>query len=154
MKMDQIAYLCRDENERMKLKTMFGLDRAKWIEDKVTAKSEVMGCPSAINVAKLEFNYDLGVELEILTYVEGPNWHDINPLAASNFGTFLSHIGIHLGDNEAFPEVPHWMLVQETWTQSHTAPLLVENGRKYHYKIYMVTPGTYVKYIKRIHKEA
>lgn len=150
MKMDQIAFYARNEAEAKRIKEIFGLVNAEWKKDTVTADSSVYGSAVETNVAELEFNYDLGVELEILRYVSGPCWHD--GMHKYDFYTYISHIGIHLDDDEDFPAMPYARLVQETWTQSHTSPYLVDCGRKYHYRIFELAPGNYIKYIKRVHK--
>ena len=76
MKMDQIAFYCSDEAGQDKIKKMFGLENAEWIRDEVTAKSLFQDGTYEINVADLQFNYDLGIELEILRYKKGKNWHE------------------------------------------------------------------------------
>lgn len=161
MKIDQIAFYCQSKEEATKLVKQLGLLDANWIEDRVTARSIVNGVEGR-NVAELAFNYDRGIELEILRYVEGPSWHDTNPLFKGEAGKpFVSHIGIHLEDDEDFPPMESAVLVQETFTESHTAEYLTKEGspgygRTYHYRIFELSPGSYVKYIKRIHpkKEA
>lgn len=154
MKIDQIAFYAKDDDEASRLKKLLGLENAEWIEDVVTANSSVWGSRYEKNQAILMFNYDLGIELEILRYVAGPSWHDTYENLHHNKGlSFISHVGIHLEDGEEFPEMPLCKLAQETWTINHTSPYLVQNGRTYHYRIYEVSPDTYIKYIKRIHKE-
>lgn len=151
MKIDQVAFYARSEDEANRIKAQFGLLDAQWIRDTVTARSIVRGSEHQ-NVAKLQFNYDLGIELEILRYTSGANWHELNPLAVND--SFISHIGIHLEDGEEFPVMEHCKLVQETFTISHTAEYLTTGpaaGRKYHYRIFELSPGSYVKYIRRIH---
>lgn len=152
MKIDQVAFYARDEAEVEKIKNMFGLANADWIQDTVTAQSSIHGSSVETNVAQLEFNYSLGIELEILRYVSGPCWHDA--VHKYNDRIYLSHIGIHLDDDEDFPAMPHAHLVQETWTQSHTSDYIAAIGRRYHYKIFELSLGNYIKYIKRIHKGA
>lgn len=165
MKIDQIAFYCTDDAAVAAVKEHFGLEKAKWHFDTVTAISAVRGHDAAKkNVALLQFNYDLGIELEILRYIDGPNWHITNR-ARNPEKPYISHVGIHLEDNEPFPDeagrldTSFFELVQETRTQSHTAPYLTDPeskgfGRLYHYKIYEMAPGHYVKYIRRIHPEA
>jgi len=157
MKMDQIAFACSDELQAVKVKLALDLADKSWIKDVVTALSEVL-LPNgerlrAQNVAELQFNYDLGIELEILRYVSGPNWHQSSPLNLNRI--FTSHSGIHLEDGEEFPDMNGFPLVQETWTLSHTAPYLTKlgspgYGRKYHYRIHELSPGSYVKFIRRV----
>lgn len=152
MKIDQIAFYANDENEANRIKQQFGLLDAQWIKDTVVANSTV-GTLKGTNVAELQFNYDLGIELEILRYIGGISWHDNNP-SRGNIGSFISHVGIHLDDGEAFPAMEHCRLVQETFTTSHTAKYLTTGpaaGRKYHYRIFEMSPGSYIKYIRRIH---
>jgi len=149
MKMDQVAYYCSNDEAERQIKNLFGLLEAAWVCDTVTATSYVRGEGPAVNVANLQFNYDLGVELELIRYTKGPNWHD--PIMRHR--PFISHIGIHLDDGEDFPTISS-KLVQETFTISHTSHYLTKGaaaGRKYHYKIFEIAPGNFIKYIRRIH---
>jgi hypothetical protein len=151
MKIDQIAFYCADEIEERELKIDLGLLHAQWIRDVVTAESDVPPNGIGVNQALLQFNYDLGIELEIIRYVGGRSWHDRNPLAF--WGKRISHVGIHLDDDEPFPSMANASLVQETWTKKHTAEYLTKGvaaGRLYHYRIYALSPGSYIKYISRI----
>lgn len=140
------------------LKKALGLDNNSWIDDIVTGKSWVWSKTKTkahvINIAHLQFNYQLGIELEIIRYLNGNNWHAArNPRATDP--RFFSHIGVHLEDGEDFPKAPG-LLVQETWTQKHTSEYLTTGlgaGRKYHYRIYELAPSTYIKYIKRCHPQ-
>lgn len=155
MKIDQIAYVCNTETDEEKLKKMLSLEKADWIQDRVSAKTKVWRENSSLiapsvgfNVAALQFNYDLGIELEILRYLEGPNWHETN-----KEGLFFSHVGVHLAPGESFPEMAGAKLVQETRTTEHTAEYLTTGagkGRTYHYKIFQISPGNFIKFIKRI----
>lgn len=155
MKIDQIAFYCKTDNEERQVKEHFGLSDAEWIKDNVVSSS-IIGGKEYANTASLQFNYDLGIELEILRYTCGLNWHINNPGKGVTH-PFISHVGIHLGDGEPFPDEAGrfiFKLVQETFTQSHTAEYLTTGpgaGRLYHYKIYEMAPGHYVKYIRRIH---
>lgn len=158
MRLDQTAFYCSTEEQALNVKKLFGLENAEWIKDTVHARSKVWDYEEQPNTAELQFNYSLGGhELEILRYIQGRHWHDpanlIGDVSAFN-ASFISHVGIHLDDGEEFPKMEHCRLVQETWTISHTAPYLTTGaaaGRKYHYKIFELTPGSYVKYIRRIH---
>lgn len=155
MKMDQIAFLCSTDKQALFVKKLFGLENAEWIKDTVTSRSKVWDLPEQPNTAELQFNYSLGVELEILRYIHGPNWHDPAELASNFKAPFISHVGIHLDDGEEFPAMDGCRLVQETWTVSHTSEYLTKLGspgfgRKYHYKIFQLSLGSYIKYIKRI----
>lgn len=155
MKIDQIAFYAYTDEQAAQIKAQFGLNNAQWIKDTVHARSKVWDREEQSNTAELQFNYDLGVELEILRYIHGPNWHDPAKLLSNDFKVpFISHVGIHLDDGEEFPAMEHCRLVQETWTISHTAKYLTTGpaaGRKYHYRIFEMSPGSYIKYIRRIH---
>jgi hypothetical protein len=158
MKLDQIAFYAATPALADEIKSQFGLTNAKWVLDTVTARSIVAGNDhDAENVAELQFNYDLGIEFEILRYISGPHWHIRRNPNFDKSRAFLSHAGIHLDDNEDFPlpDLRGWSLVQETFTISHTSEYLTQPGspgfgRKYHYRIFEVSPGSYIKYIKRI----
>lgn len=162
MKMDQIAFYASNDVTRDNIKKLFGLSDAEWIKDVVTAKSLFPDGTFEINVAELEFNYCLGIELEILRYTSGRNWHSVgrsyqNPLSQKDYTPgFISHIGIHLDDGEEFPKMEGCPLVQETFTESHTSEYLTTGagkGRKYHYRIFQLSPGSYIKYIRRLHQK-
>lgn len=152
--LDQIAIYCSTPEEARRAKAAWGLASADWTQDVVEGSGWVNGQYVAYSKAKLEFNYDLGIELEILTYLEGDNWHRQNKLATRD-GTetkltapILSHIGFHVND-EPMPDLP-FPLVQELFTSSHTNPAI--QGRSYHYRIYDTRGlnGVFSKYIKRV----
>lgn len=155
MKADQVAFYCVDENAVNELKVDLRLDKSSWVTDTVTGQSKVVknnDVINGINVAELQFNYALGIELEIIRYISGPHWH---PDLSNR--RFISHVGIHLDDGEAFPLMPHSRIVQETHTISHTSEYLTSGpgaGRKYHYRIHELSFGNYIKFIRRIHPEA
>jgi len=164
MKLDQIAYAVYDDEEESRLKRALGLADKEWIRDYVIAES-VVHFPDTGRQLKIErqtailqFNYDLGIELEILRYT---NMHEsfniLSPMAWMNGGEslFISHQGFHLEEGEDFPTMDGFPLVQETWTKSHTSDFLNNPqsrgyGRTYHYRIHQLSPGTVVKFIKRI----
>ncbi|MCI0552903.1 MAG: hypothetical protein L0287_18280 [Anaerolineae bacterium] len=154
MKMDQVAFYCGSVEAEDMIKRSFGLLYGSWTYDTVRSESIIEGSAGKSDlipqIAILQFNYGLGIELEILRYIEGRNWHDNLGLNERTGLPFLSHIGIHLNHDEDFPEMLNWDLVQETWTRSHTNKLI--QGRTYHYRIFRSKVGTYVKYIKRIYK--
>lgn len=151
MKMDQIAFYAVDQEHENKIKAALGLAEKEWKEDIVEATGQIRGENKLSNKAHLQFNYDLGMEVEIIRYLEGEHWHMDNPLFIRR-DLFISHVGIHLEKDEDFPKVD-LKLVQEVWTKKHTSPYLNEIGRTYHYRIYEVNPGSYIKYIKRIEKK-
>lgn len=157
MKIDQIAYYCNSDIAAQQLKEWFGLQDKEWIKDVVTGRSTMsIGSRTYIaqNVAELQFNYDLGIELEILKYIQGDHFH----MESSNLSSkpYISHVGIHLEDHEDFPQMSGAKLIQETFTISHTAEYLTKPGspgygRTYHYRIFQAQKGSFIKYIKRIH---
>lgn len=159
MKIDQTAFYCRSPDAATTLKAKLGFVDA-WITDRVTALSWVHGMPEGDrteNIALLQFNYQYGTEFEIIRYLSGRHWHEkCNPCWQSlHHDIFVSHIGVHLDDGEDFPSPPG-ELVQETWTREHTSGYLTTGaaaGRKYHYRIHELSPGSYIKYIKRIHPQ-
>lgn len=155
MKIDQIAYYAHDEKQVAQIKHRFGLYDADWVEDEVEGGVEVSSGLSMIGISKahLHFNYDLGIELEILTYIDGPHWHLQRPDWLSG-KIFLSHIGIHCDPGEQIP-LQHSPCIQKMTTHSHTNPYLVERGRTYYYEIYGDHPmyGVDVKYIWRLENE-
>jgi hypothetical protein len=155
MKIDQVAWYARDEKAADELKIKLGLQDAKWIIDNVTGKSIFEDETIDINKGHLQFNYDLGIELEILTYTSGQHWHQrTNPFWLDKSQSFFhSHTGLHLDPGDIFPDMPGCLLVQETFTLSHTSEYLTTGagaGRKYHYRIHQLSPGNYIKFIKRI----
>lgn len=158
MKQDQIAFYATDADDAEAFKRRLGLHDKEWVLDTVTANSTVYYADGSIiaeqNVAELQFNYDLGTEVEILRYIKGANWH--NEHAERHQPLYISHVGFHLDDDEPFPDLPN--LVQETFTISHTATYLTDPaskgyGRKYHYRIHEISPASYLKFIKRVHKD-
>lgn len=154
MRLDQCAYYARTDTDAEALKKVLGLADAEWIGDRVTGKSLFLDGSWNVNVGELRFCYAHNIELEILTYVSGDHWHKRNPWWASPHGYFMSHVGYHLDDGEAFPDMPGCPLVQETFTQSHTSEYLTTGagaGRLYHYRIHELVPGNYVKFIRRVH---
>jgi hypothetical protein len=151
MKTDQIAYYCSNSRSEEFLKRSLGLADKEWIRDTVTGMSSVWGGQPQKNIGELQFNYDLGIEVEILRYTSGPFWHE-----SVNFSSepFISHVGAHLEDGEEFPAFAGCRLAQETFTVSHTSEYLTTGaaaGRLYHYKIFELRRGNYFKLIKRIH---
>ena len=151
MKLDQVAYCCRTDEEAALLKEQLGLTQEEWIVDRVTAMGFVKGhSDEEVNIALLQFCDKLGVQFEIIRYLRGANWLENEP----HKGPFIAHIGYHLDEGEEFPPMPYAELVQEVMSKSHTCEYLTTGaaaGRKYHYQIWKISPHTYVKFIKRIH---
>lgn len=144
MVMNQIAFYCSTAGAEQQVKAIFGLQHAEWVRDTVYADVVVRGRRGR-NIAELQFNYDLGCELEIIRYVDGPHW--MTHIMSS--APFLAHIGIHLEDGTDWPKIADWQLVQEADTYKHTAPHLIAAKKQYSYRIYEVNSHTFVKYIKR-----
>lgn len=148
--LDQIAHYAHNPDQADGIKRLLGLQDKEWIQDHVAGRVVVFNALKGRSTALLQFNYDLGIELEILTFTGGLHWH----MGEDHFEggqPFLSHHGIHLDEGEPFPAIDA-PLVQEMWTETHTNPYLVERGRHYHYRIHDCRPtlGVYLKFIKRI----
>lgn len=144
-KIDQIAFIAVDAQDVLDVKRRFGLEDAEWVEDVVRAEGTVRGKP-ATNLARLLFNYDLGIELEILQYLDGRNY------AQHISGGSLCHIGMHWDGTGEKPVFDGLEVVQEVETMSHTNEFLVETGRRYKYTIYngLGKHGVYLKIIERL----
>lgn len=158
MKLDQIAFYATAPSIANQIKESLGLASAEWVEDFVEGhvkviepKDSPLESEEGWSKAHLQFCYAHGIEIEILTYLDGPSWHDGFEIANPTTGSWLSHIGYHLAEGEDFPPV-RWQLVQELITEKHTNEYVVSRGRTFHYKIYDARRelGCYVKYIKRI----
>lgn len=148
MKLDQIAYYVHNEDQATQVKKMFGLENAEWVEDIVVGDVDILlrdgTRMKGESKAHLRFCYALGMEFELLTYLEGPHWHYAKPEMISG-KIFLSHVGFHMDPFEEMPieffnQARHVML-QEMFTKEHTNPFLLESGRRYHYKIMSGLPG-------------
>ncbi len=156
MKMDQIAYYAHNDEQVAQIKEAMGLQCAEWIED--TAEGAVGKIDLADgswvegrSTGRLRFNYDLGIELEILTYLDGPHWHEDKPEFRAG-RPFISHLGFHMEPGE---EVPEWIketgkMAQLMETDLHTNDYIVQKQRTYHYEIYSVPFGPDLKFIWRV----
>lgn len=148
MRMDQVAWYCATPFAAAQFKEQWGLADKPWVIDQVTADSRVVMSDGTVlqatNVAQLQFCYEWGTELELIRYISGPHWHYRHPLFPTA-QCFISHIGYHLVDDEPWPMLDA-LLVQETITTAHTGL----TGRHYHYRIHEISPGSYVKFIRRI----
>lgn len=142
--LDQVAYISHSEADTRAIKEQLGLQDAEWVEDICVASGTVRGLPGT-NTARLLFNYDMGVEVEILQYLDGPNY-----ASQLNSGR-ICHIGIHDDGTGSVPTFPA-TVVQQVVTETHTNPFLLETGRQYRYTIYdtLNTLGVYTKVIERI----
>jgi len=142
MKMDQIAFYAHTQKQKDDIKRAFGLLDKEWINDTAT------GVMNGRNITThLSFNYDLGIEFEILKFEnQADHWHPKAVLGSP----FMSHIGIHVDE---FPDQFGYDPVAEMFTRNHTNTYLIEKRRTYHYKIYRNTflfgNDTFLKFIKR-----
>lgn len=156
MNLDQLAYYAHNTDQANQIKRTLGLLAADWIEDIAEGFVDVRsedGTFSAGQHSKglLQFNYDLGIELEILTYLEGAHWHENKPEFRSGM-PFISHIGFHMEPGEQLPERirNHFRLLQVMDTLNHTNQYIKDLGRTYHYEIYQSYFGPDMKFIWRI----
>lgn len=154
LRIDQLAFIARSDSDEMAIKRQLRLQDADWVEDTVVAKGYVRGHgEAAVNKAKLLFNYDLGVEVEILRYTEGANYPDIGNVPSCN----LAHIGMHVEKGMEIPSplagfVFACPMIQQVCTQEHTNEFLLSTGRRYRYTIYDTKAllGVYLKVIERL----
>jgi len=149
IKIDQLAFCARSDEDEKFIKNFLHLNDAKWIEDTVTARGQVGALEDVTNVAKLQFNYDLEHEVEILRYMSGPNYIDLADMA----GGRMCHIGSHFIGEGDVPrlDVP---IIQQLVTQIHTNPFQAENNRHYRYTIYNTYHrlGMFFKIIERLER--
>lgn len=154
MKIDQLAFIARTDHDEWLIKRLLRLQEADWVEDHVWAKGYIRGHgEDCHNKAKLLFNYDLGVEVEILRYTEGANYPDIGGVTSGH----LAHVGFHVEKGKSIPDamkdfVFSTSIIQQVETYRHTNPFLIETGRRYRYTIYDTKPlfGVYMKVIERL----
>lgn len=154
IKIDQVAIATLDSEKLVNTFKKMGL--TDWIHDEVVAIGDVRDDVNCTNSAKLNFNYQMGIEFEILEYIGGKSWHDeVRKLEGG--ANFLSHIGFHIHDQkeviagageitipaeDILQELKEkiikagYKIVQEVWTDSHTNQYLIDQKRKYHYVIF------------------
>lgn len=156
MHLNQLAFYCSTISQALHIKSVFGLQHADWIIDTVTMNVRLPPDNAEHHaVAELQFNESLGMQFEILRMLEGPCWLD-EYTHASNFVPLLSHIGLHLGADEGWPDMlSNAKLIYAATTIKHTHENFHTVGhpqyrRQYAYRIYEITPGIFVKYIKRL----
>ena len=154
LKIDQLAFLAHDDHQEDMIKRMLRLTDADWVEDVVRAEGTVQGYSGVqSNTAKLLFNYDLGLEVEILRYTDGPNYADVG----SVIGGRLCHVGMHVEKGQELPEnFKDWVfpanIIQQVETKEHSNQFLIDSGRRYRYTIYDTRAlfGVYLKVIERL----
>lgn len=163
-KIEQIA-LCPTGLHRTAaaIELLRAMGLTQWSEDTVVARGEVFG-ELGENTADLAFNYEategielgkpIGVqakplELEVLSYTDGPNW------MATRIPS-VSHLGMHVSAEEllrwrAFFAERHIGVAQEVITQSHTNPA-IRDSRRYNYVIFDTDHilGVDIKFIVRL----
>ena len=157
LRIDQLAFLARNDHDEAMIKRMLRLDKAEWVEDHVRAEGYVQGHAGVnSNTAKLLFNYDLGIEVEILRYTEGPNYPDVGSVISGH----LCHIGMHVEKGADLPDaLKDWVfscnIIQQVETKEHTNEFLLTSGRRYRYTIYDTKAlfGVYLKVIERLEPE-
>ena len=156
MKVDQIALKAtegRSFEETMALaEVIFGLD-TRWIFDTVHADGMVWpfeGTQS--NIARLAFNYSKDLEIEVIEYLDGKNFHHMIPGG-------ISHFGIHMSDDNEFNHhhailLSKFQVIQSVETISHTSKYLNSIGRRYEYSIFDTrkVTGAATKLIRRIQR--
>lgn len=147
IKIDQLAFCAWDDKDEHFIKSFLKLEEADWIEDTVTARGTVGAYEDATNVAKLQFNYDLEHEVEILRYLEGPNYLDLADIP----GGRICHVGSHFVGDGNVPRVDA-PIIQQLVTQTHTNPFQAEHNRHYRYTIYNTYRplGLFFKIIERL----
>lgn len=144
------------------------LGMTTWHDDTVTGVARVRSgrdrndFSQRENKALLSFNYDLGIEFELIRYIDGDNWHQqagrINRDGSCE-RPFSSHMSYHVEDVDAARRVvaaAGFDVAQEVQTIGHTNPYLIEKGRKFHYVVFNSRHllGWDIKLIKRIEGKA
>lgn len=150
IKIDQLAFCSRSDDDDKLIKEFLQLADEPWIEDTVTAKGTVGAFDDVTNIAKLQFNYSLELEVEILRYLNGPNYLDL----AAVPGGRMCHIGSHFVGSGDVPRV-HAPIIQQLVTQTHSNPFQAEHNRHYRYTIYNTYSrlGLFFKVIERLDRD-
>lgn len=155
MKLDQVAYFCRDEDDDNRLKSMLGLADKPWIVDRVTTRGFVRGYEGEqVSISYLQFCDALGMQFEIIRPIRGAHWLFMENEIGRMQSPYVAHVGFHLDEGEDFPKMEHATLIQDVRSISHTCEYLTTGaaaGRRYHYQIWRVSPHNYMKFIRRIH---
>lgn len=141
MKIDQVAFYANDPGYARDLfGVMFGMK--EWVTDIALARGTVFGIEVQRMAGELSFNYQAGIEVEVLHYITPLHWHSARAKFLGESlppGIFLSHIGTHV-DDMAVARLPFekagWGVAQEVRTYSHTNPYLLERGRTFHYVVW------------------
>lgn len=145
LRIEQIA-LCPPDPEKARV-LLSHMGGGPWIHDDVIAVGAVFETEGITNTARLDFDHTLleARELEILQYIDGPNWMEGEPPRAS-------HLGAHCTEEELAEWREFFVLrgigiAQEVFTKSHSN----DRGRRYHYIIFNTFPilGIDIKFIVR-----
>jgi hypothetical protein len=106
------------------------------------------------NTAELMFDYrSWPMEYELLHYVDGWNWHQLDEGLTFRRQQWLSHYGVHVeSENEIRKFRERYKVLQEVVTLEHTNEYLLEQKRHYHYVIFDAVKdlGVHLKTIRRI----
>lgn len=158
-KIDQLAIYTQDpKSTRDLLGVLFGM--TEWVQDIAVGSGEVYGTYHRTIAGDLSFNYQTGIEIEVLHYVTPDHWHSARARMAAEYmtpGLFVSHIGVHVDDMAEARKVYEragWRVAQEVHTFTHTNPYLKERGRTFHYVVWDSRGiiGFDLKLIQRIEK--
>jgi len=157
MKLDQLCFYCNEPWQAEAVKRMFGLTDEPWVQDTVEMLTRIPPREDwHESIAELNFCESLGMQLEIMRFTQGPHWS-----MGNNRGSiYIAHIGMHLNEGEAWPEIGMGTLVQESKTISHSAAAFHDKtspqyGRRYHYRIHRMPysgGNVFIKLIKRVHR--
>lgn len=147
IKLDQVAFCAWDDEDEYNIKQFLGLEKHDWIEDTVTAQGQVGSQINVTNTAKLLFNYDFEMEVEILRYIDGLNYLTLSDMP----GGRMCHIGSHFVGDGDVPRVDA-EIIQQLVTYKHTNPFQAEHKRHYRYTIYdtLDRMGVFFKIIERL----
>lgn len=149
IKLDQVAFCARTDQDEANIKDLLQLTDADWVEDIAMAEG-VVGGQAGSNTAKLLFNYDLDHEVEILRYLEGPNYLDLAEVPSGQ----ICHLGMHYVGDEFDGPVPRIAapVIQSVVTKSHTNKYVRDANRHYRYTIYDTrgAMGVFLKIIERL----
>lgn len=163
-KMDRVEQVAMYVSDMDRAKANYArLGLTNWVDDTVTGEVKVAyggNCKNGINIAHLSFNYDLGFELELIRYMNGPNWHHANGRIGASGEPydalpFPSHMSWHVEDmteSKSMILAAGFKIAQEVKTIAHTNPYLVANGRKFNYCVFDTRAqlGWDIKLIERI----
>lgn len=145
MKLDQIAFYAHNDGQAREIKKLLGLEFGAWVVDVVVGNVyDEKRLHRGKSKGLLQFNYDLGIEVEILTYLDGWHWHMDKPEFKDGI-SFLSHIGFHMESFEPSRIELNDDIIQVMETISHTNPYLIEKRRKYRYEICAGSPSSLLK---------